>query len=230
MSTEVNVGADNGAQAQEQQPVSILLGAGEGTGTDGQSTDGTAGAQQTASVPGTPGAEGEQANGNPAQGQAGQEADYGGLTVPEGYTLDTDAMAEFTPILNEINATPETAQKLIDMHVAHMEKLNEGIFKAEQDQARAWANELRNDPEIGGTKLDENLATGQKVLQKFGSPELNKALETFHLGSYPPMVKFILAVAKEIRPDTMLDIGTNTPGADDSAELKAKRMFPKSFK
>lgn len=225
--TEVNGGTDGGSQ---EQLASILPGASEGIGTDGQSTDGTAGTQSTEGVQGTQGAQDKQTDGGSAQGQAGQEADYGGLTVPEGYTLDAEAMAEFTPILTEMKATPEVAQKLIDMHVAHMEKLSQSIIKAEQDVARAWSNELRNDPEIGGTKLDENLAIGAKVLQKYGSPELLKALDEFHLGNYPPMVKFVLAMAKDVRPDTMLDIGSNAPGADDSAEAKAKRMFPKSFK
>lgn len=231
MSTEatgVN-GGDNGG-TQEQLASILPPDVNKETGTDGQSTNGTAAAQPTEGVPGAQGAQDKQTVGGTAQGQTGQEADYGGLTVPEGYTLDADAMAEFTPILNEIKATPEVAQKLIDMHVAHMEKLSQGIIKAEQDVARAWSNELRNDPEIGGTKLDENLAIGAKILQKYGSPELIKALDEFHLGNYPPMVKFILAMAKDVRQDTMLDIGSNVPGADDSTEAKAKRMFPNSYK
>lgn len=212
--------------------VSILPGAGEGVGgTDGQQTDGAAGTQQTEGAPGTPGAKDGQAAGDTKTGQEGQATDYSGLTVPDGYVLDQAAIAELTPLLTEAKATPEVAQKFIDAHVAHLEKMRSEAIKAEQAAARAWAEELKNDPEIGGAKLDETLALGKKVLMKYGSAELTQAIEEFHLGSYAPFVKFVVAMAKDIRPDTMLDIGSNQPpAADDSAEARAKRMFPNSFK
>lgn len=218
-------------QKTESSAVSVLPGDGEGEGmTNGQQANGTAGTQQTEGAQGTQGAKDGQTDGNPAQGQTGQDADYGGLTVPEGYAIDQAAMAELTPLLTEAKATPETAQKFIDMHVAQLEKMRANAIKEEQETVRAWEEALKNDPDIGGAKLDENLALGKKVLLKYGSPELTEALETFHLGSYTPFVKFVVALAKEVRPDTMLDFGSNAQEQSDSAEARAKRMFPNSFK
>lgn len=216
-------------QIQTDPAVSILPGEGDG-GTNGQQNDGAAGTQQTEGASGTQGAENGQAAGEDAAGQEGQTADYSKLTVPEGYALDQAVMESLTPLLTEVKATPEAAQKFLDAHVAHLEKMRSEAIKAEQEVKRSWAEELKNDPEIGGAHLSENLALAKKVLLKYGSPELTGALDEFGLGSYMPFAKFVIAMAKEIRPDTMLDIGSNQPPGSDSAEARAKRMFPNSFK
>ena len=98
----------------------------------------------------------------------------------------------------------------------------------ERETVENWRKELENDPEIGGAKYEENLASVKKMLVKYGSEDFYNYLDDSSLGNYPPFVKVMVKIAKELEDDKFIPGG----GAfsDDPAAAAAKMIFDKSLK
>lgn len=218
------VDVTNTAGAASADPVATGLTG----GTDGAAGS-TTNAQQTEGKPGEATSAGEGVNGGTQATET--PPSYDKLIVPEGFVLDTSAMSELTPVLSEMKASPGTAQKLIDLYVKQVEKMRTDNAKQAQETTKTWSDELTNDPEIGGAKLNENLATARKVLNKYGSAEFVEFLRDSGIGSYAPLVKFLLSVSKDALPDNMLSSGQPAGGsAGDWAADAAAKMFSESLK
>ena len=150
------------------------------------------------------------------------------LTMPEGWTLDEEGLAELTPIMRELKASNEQAQAVADLYIRRMSAARERQIAAERETVENWRKELENDPEIGGAKYEENLASVKKMLVKYGSEDFYNYLDDSSLGNYPPFVKVMVKIAKELEDDKFIPGG----GAfsDDPASAAAKMIFDKSLK
>lgn len=201
-----------GAQAEGTAENSLLtegLGAGEGGRAEGEegAAEKTA-EKEEASAPGVP--------------------ERYELTMPEGWTLDEEGLAELTPIMQELKASNEQVQAVADLYIRRMSAARERQIAAERETVKGWREELKNDPEIGGAKYGENLASVKKMLVKYGSEEFFNYLDDSSLGNYPPFVKVMVKIAKELEDDKFVPGG----GAysDDPASAAAKMIFDKSLK
>lgn len=150
------------------------------------------------------------------------------LTMPEGWTLDEEGLAELTPIMRELKASNEQVQAVADLYIRRMSAAREKQIAAERETVENWREEIRNDPEIGGAKYEENLASVKKMLVKYGSEDFYNYLDDSSLGNYPPFVKVMVKIAKELEDDKFIPGG----GAfsDDPASAAAKMIFDKSLK
>lgn len=150
------------------------------------------------------------------------------LTMPEGWTLDEEGLAELTPIMRELKASNEQVQAVADLYIRRMSAARERQIAAERETVENWRKELENDPEIGGAKYKENLASVKKMLVKYGSEDFYNYLDDSSLGNYPPFVKVMVKIAKELEDDKFIPGG----GAfsDDPASAAAKMIFDKSLK
>ena len=117
------------------------------------------------------------------------------LTMPEGWTLDEEGLAELTPIMRELKASNEQVQAVADLYIRRMSAARE----------RQIAAEL-----------------------KYGSEDFYNYLDDSSLGNYPPFVKVMVKIAKELEDDKFIPGG----GAfsDDPASAAAKMIFDKSLK
>lgn len=207
-------------------PIPSVVPAGE----ENAPTGSTANAQQ---AEGKPGETAPASGGTDGGIKATEETppSYDKLIVPDGFVLDTSAMTELTPVLSEMKASPETAQKLIDLYVKQVEQIRTDTAKQIQETTSSWSDALTKDPEIGGAKLNENLAAARKVLNKYGNAEFVEFLRDSGIGSYTPLVKFLLSVSKDALPDNMLASGQPAGGsAGDWAADAATKMFSESLK
>ena len=150
------------------------------------------------------------------------------LTMPEGWTLDEEGLAELTPIMRELKASNEQVQAVADLYIRRMSAAREKQIVAERETVENWREEVRNDPEIGGAKYEENLASVKKMLVKYGSEDFYNYLDDSSLGNYPPFVKVMVKIAKELEDDKFIPGG----GAfsDDPASAAAKMIFDRSLK
>ena len=150
------------------------------------------------------------------------------LAMPEGWTLDEEGLAELTPIMRELKASNEQVQAVADLYIKRMSAARERQIAAERETVENWREEVRNDPEIGGAKYEENLASVKKMLVKYGSEDFYNYLDDSSLGNYPPFVKVMVKIAKELEDDKFIPGG----GAfsDDPASAAAKMIFDKSLK
>lgn len=117
--------------------------------------------------------------------------------APEGVELDVGLTDKFKAVAAELKLPAEGAQKVVDLYA--------GIKQAEAEaftaQVEAWGNEVKADKDIGGAKLDENLATARKAVDTFGTPELKSLLNSTGMGNHPEVVKLMVKIGKAISED-----------------------------
>jgi hypothetical protein len=101
------------------------------------------------------------------------------LTASEGVTLDAETLAEADPVFRELGLTNDGAQKLIPIaekfatRIATQaaEAANQQILSEVTAQRKAWVDEAKADPEIGGAKWDETVNLAAKALDALGYPK-----------------------------------------------------------
>ena len=126
----------------------------------------------------------------------------------EGFTpLAAEELAPFTTVLGEAKVAPEAAQKLLDMHLAEIPKIIERVQKQSEnlwnDTRKAWQDEIRADPELGGNRIQTVIQTcGQLINEYGGSAEQKQQLrEVFNLtgaGDNPAVVRFIYNLGRAL--------------------------------
>lgn len=145
--------------------------------------------------------EGEQSK-DEGKAPEGAPETYADFVLPEGVTLDSELLAEFTPVLKELNLSQAQAQKVIDFAPKLISQAVEGIKSQMIEEARSWHDASRADKEIGGAKMAENLAIANKAFVKFGTPELKTFLASRGLNAHPELIRAFVRVGKAISEDT----------------------------
>lgn len=187
------------------------------TGTETTPAGGQPGTDGSGTTPGTTPA--TAAGAEPKQGE-GTEAKTGGeaafeVKVPEGLQLEAAGLDELKAIVNDATLTPSArAQKLVDFAA----KSN---IASHTQRVKGWADETRNDPEIGGAKLDETLAVARKTVA-LAPPEMKEVLNASGLGNHPAFVKWAYAIGKKLSEDAFVPSG----GAAKAAPVDtAQRLY-----
>ena len=139
------------------------------------------------------------------------------LKMPEGVELDKAAADEFTAIAKELKLSAEGAQKLADVGA----KMAQRQAEAHANLVESWVEQVKTDKEIGGDKLDENLAVARKAVDAFGTPELKDFLNATGLGNHPALIKAFYKAGKAISEDKFVTGAPKGPETD-----MAKKMFP----
>lgn len=154
--------------------------------------------------------EGAPANGAPAGDKSGTEAKPGDkpaagdvtyeFKAPEGVTLDTESVTEFTAIAKDLKLPPEAAQKIVDLAV----KREAARADAYQAQVKAWAEDVAKDKELSKPEVQ---ADARKAIETFGTPELQALLNSTGLGNHPELVRVMANIGKAISEDKVLGKG-----------------------
>ena len=143
-------------------------------------------------------------------------------TPPEPYALDFGVYGEnvdageaqfLSQIAQESGADAAVASKLVQDLTLW------GQVKHEQ-QVQAWEEASRNDPDFGGEKLQENLAIANRALEAYDPQgEIRAMLAETGYGNHPALVRFFLAIGRDLSPDRMVGGGHNSGG-------DARAQFP----
>lgn len=146
------------------------------------------------------------------------EVEYS-FTLPEGYTADEELAGELKALAKENNLSPEAAQKVADLGIKMQQKQAEAWQKTQD----AWVAEVMADKEIGGDKLDANIALGKRALETFGGPELKDLLDSTGFGNNPAIIRAFVKIGKAISDDSLV-IANGSAGAGQKDI--AKSLFP----
>lgn len=139
------------------------------------------------------------------------------LTMPEGVELDKAAADEFQAIAKELKLDQASAQKVADIGAKMAQRQTEAHTKL----VESWVENVKTDKEIGGDKLDQNLAVARKALETFGTPELKDVLNATGLGNHPEVIRAFLKAGKLISEDKFVAGAPKGPETDI-----AKKLFP----
>ena len=196
----------------------LQLFAEEGGAGDAGATDGAAGAVSDA-VSGDSAApvgdgdseptESEGATGNGAQDSkdgdsAGEKAaevpEKYDLTIPEGYTVDDNLMAEFTGVAHELGLNNEQANKLAGMHTKIMTEAFQSLNAARDAEVTGWGDaaksELGKDYDITMTNVAVGLVEAEKSI-----PTLRQAMDKTGFGNTVEGIRLMATIGKLLGED-----------------------------
>jgi len=144
--------------------------------------------------------------------------------APEGFEIQPEMATEFLEILNGQMEPKDRAQALLDLHAKTISAALEKDSEAWDTLQTQWRDEAKNDPEIGGNKLQPTLTSIGKLLDEFGTKEVRTAFDMTGAGNNVHVIKFLNNIAAKLTE------GGFTPGTgprgDLTEEEKAQRLFP----
>lgn len=152
-----------------------------------------------------PGEEGAKPTDGTEGAQPQPEAVAYDFKVPEGLQVDNAAMDQFKEILGANKISAELGQGLLDRHVAEMTRYAKSVQDHQQqtwkDTRASWRDQVKGDPEIGGSNLETALQGMAQARDLFVSATdmkaFNEMLEYTGVGDHPQMLKFMHNVAKK---------------------------------
>lgn len=195
----------------------------------------TAGATQAGQNGGAPAADG--AKKQAAAGSEASKADGAGkapgadaplvVKLPDGMQIDKGILDSFTGAAKELGLTGEQAQKLADSYAkAH----GAATQKAEADRdatVKGWEDQIRQDKEFGGVKLDASMAAAKRAIAQFGTPELKELFNSTGWGSHPEMFRFAARVGLALAEDSVAGTGGSGETAADKQQQRLLSWYPK---
>ncbi len=160
------------------------------------------------------------------QSQQGQPAHQGQsvntcyeLVIPPGMTLNEAQQALFEEQARELGLDNTSAQKLLEISYR-----NEDAHRtAYANQVASWAEEVRQDREIGGSFMQSTLAHAKAALGRFDpSGELLEILQETGYANHPKVIRFLAAIGKAHAEDAV-HFGNVAP----SAQPRHERLYGK---
>lgn len=140
--------------------------------------------------------------------------------LPEGAVLQDSVRDEFLGVLNNKELTPAAqAQALVDLQAKVSKEASEAGSQAWTDMQTQWQTEVKNDPDVGGAKLDTNLAGIGKLIDTYGSNELRAVMDLTGAGNNVHVVKFLANVAKQLTEGAPVSGGTPTTTEESLASI-----------
>jgi hypothetical protein len=181
-----------------------------------QATDGSASTDAT-NTESTEQTDGSQESDKTTESGAPEQYEF---NAPEGLVIDEQTIGKFSEVAKELNLPQEAAQKILDQVAPVMAKQQTEML---QNLNAQWVEGTKSDKEIGGEKLQENLAVAQKAMKAFGTPELSKLLNESRLGNNPEVIRFMYRAGKAISEDKFVAGGNSRP---NGGRDPAKSLYP----
>lgn len=143
------------------------------------------------------------------------EGEYEIAGLPEGVTVDKEALAAFEPIAKELGLSNEGMSKVAQAYTAILPQVEQRVVeRLESDiaaQQTAWATEttelIKTDPVFEGKKLPDVQAVAAKALDRFGGEGFRKFLADSGLGNNPDMMRFAYQAGAAIAEDDTFERG-----------------------
>lgn len=141
------------------------------------------------------------------------DADTGyAYDMPEGMELNTEMAEAFDEAFREVGLTQGQANQLVDAYAtAHRDH-----FLGEVRQMLdGWVEAAKADREIGGQNWDDSIATAQKVIDRFGTPELMRdVISVQGLGAHPEMIRILTRIGHSLSDDVLEMTPPQPPAVD----------------
>jgi hypothetical protein len=140
--------------------------------------------------------------------------------------LDETALGEFSAFAKESGLSQEVAQKLVDFHSSALKAYSDGQMQAWQNTNDRWADDLRNDPDVGGAKLSQNLANLGKCYDMMPvemAGAMKEGLNFTGAGNNPGVVKGFMFLAAKLTEGGHVRGAPPSKGAPQSI---AAAMYP----
>lgn len=142
------------------------------------------------------------------------------ISLPEGSSLDPVHLDEIASLATELGLSGEQAQAWVnreseivtDMLHNALTIVNEQSQAAIAEASKQWAEEVKNDPEIGGDKLNETVELTKRLMESYFTEDILNWLDETGFGNHPDAIRGIYKIAKRLGVgEDKFDSG-NAPG------------------
>lgn len=129
------------------------------------------------------------------------------LKLPEGMKLDGESGKALVDLINNGElARKDLQQGLFDLHVKEANRIVGEVVKNQRkvwdDLNAGWKNDLRNDPELGGNRLDTSLSMAKAVLEENLSPDdvrdFLKHADNNGMGNFPIFIRLLNNLGRKL--------------------------------
>lgn len=153
--------------------------------------------------------------------------------LPEGATIDEATQAEASELLKGIGASQETANKLMDWHLAQVKKTAEANINLVKEQNEKWRSGVINDSTLGDGKglkpaVAATIAKGIDALGALATP-FREAMDSTGMGNHPDIVRGIHAFAQRVTEGTHVSGKGASPAGQKETQAPrsaAEAMYP----
>lgn len=150
---------------------------------------------------------------------------YEVLKLPEGMPKEQPAYENFVAKAAELKLAPEQAQALLDTVAPELQKAINAPYEAWATIVTENAAKCATDPEFGGAKYKENMATcakGIHAIMGADAKAFTDMLAFTGVGNFPDMIRFAFRAGKMVEEGSPVShSGGNGPKAD-----LAERVYP----
>lgn len=145
---------------------------------------------------------------------------------PEGYEVGVETQTALSEVARELNLSNEAAQKIVDKVSPALRQQSLRNLNAMVD---GWVAETKNDPVIGGEKLNETLGYAQRGMA-LGTPELRQLLGPISeggtgLGNHKVIIAFMAAIGRKVSPDAKVVSGSEAGRPPLTAEERLAATY-----
>lgn len=142
------------------------------------------------------------------EGNQDAQPAYSDFAMPEGMELDTEALNEATPILQELNATQEQAQKMVDVAASMLSKAAKKMADQHNAVVEGWRKEtLDIFGKDGETQFMQNVGRAEEVVKHFFNEDQRKVLTHYGLGNHPAFFAMCMGIAEGTGEDRLTSLG-----------------------
>ena len=145
------------------------------------------------------------------------------FSLPDGIEIDQELAATAMPVLKEAGVSREGANKLAALMAQQRETEHNTRMEHWDKVNREWQDAARKDSEYGGDKFDASLGAANKIIDKFGTPELKEYLTASGGGNHPEMIRFMARVGNAFSDDEPM--GSSIKGVFEKKDT-ASTMYP----
>lgn len=112
------------------------------------------------------------------------------VKAPEGVELDQEVFGQFKQFALENKMTPAQVNSLLQWRAQE----NAQLMEQHSTRVAEWAHQAETDPEIGGAKFEQNLASARRGLDAVGSPALKQIIGDSGYGNHPEFLRMFAKI------------------------------------
>lgn len=167
-----------------------------------------------------------------AEGEDKKEGDdnaqpaYSDFTMPEGMEMDSEALNEATPILQELGANQEQAQKMVDVAASMLSKAAKKMADQHNAVVEGWKKEtLELFGKEGDAQFQEKVGRAEEVVKHFFKGDNLNILTHYGIGNNPAFFAMALAIAEATGEDRPF---VNAGSGEKGEKTLAKTWYPQT--
>lgn len=147
------------------------------------------------------------------------------LEVPEEIDRKSENFTKFIEFAKAQGFNQAQAKDLVAMHHAALKATSDAIYGEWKEQNAKWVDEVKADPEVGGSNFEKVRQTVAKVLDnpELSDPKFREALDFTGAGNHPAVVRTLFKWASRL---TEGDSITGSPPPRDNQGRTVERPDP----